>query len=702
MKIIRQHDQCDCGASCLAMVAAWYGKKLSIPRCRELTKTNNAGTNLYGLAEGGKRLGLESAGLFGDMDELLSGIKSSEIPMPFIAHITTENTMLHFVVVFSLKEGTFIIGDPAKGKRRLSMEEFAECWTGYIVTYRKTDQFQPGNENCGKLSKFFRLLEGQYKKLAGILVLSLTVAAIGIAGAFVFEAVMDQHKFYGGINSRSLQSLDVIFVSLILLYLLQTIIQFVRGRLIISLSKKIDLRLSLSYYNHLMDLPLLSVTARQTGDYLSRLSETDSIRNVISGAAVTMMMDSIMALASGYILYLEGGGILFLIVLLMTVSYMALVMLFRRPIEQANYKVMEGDAGVQSFFKESIDGIETLKASSACEQIKEISESKYRDYLDRVVKNARITLSSDVLCQAVELIGTVLVLWIGFVEVFSGQLTTGRLMTFYAMLAYFTSPIKNLAQLQPEIQTALVAADRLSDILDLPTEETSDGKPFPQVFDWEMRNVNFRYGNQEPILKDVDLHIKRGEKIALLGTNGCGKTTLVKLFLRLYDPEKGDIMINGQKIETFSLDELRKNIAYVSQNTFLFSNTIKNNLKLGNPDVTDDEIIQACEISQAASFIETFPLGYDTPIEENGSNLSGGQKQCLAIARALLKKPQLLILDEATSQIDSQTEERFRKALNSMENCPTCIMIAHRMSAIRDCNRIYVMDKGKIAEKIHA
>lgn len=700
MKIIRQHDQCDCGASCLAMIAAWYGKKLSISRCRELTKTNYAGTNLYGLVEGGNNLGLKSTALSGDMEELLSGIENGEIPMPFIAHITIEKTMLHFVVIFSLKNGGFTIGDPAKGKRRMSVEKFSQCWTGYIVTYRKTDKFQPGNESQRSLSKFFCLLKGQYRKLAGILMLSLMVAVIGIAGAFVFEVVMDRHSFRTGINSQSLQSLNVIFISLILLYLLQTIIQFVRGRLIISLSQKIDLQLSLSYYNHLMDLPLLSVTARQTGDYLSRLSETDSIRNVISGAAVTMVMDSIMALASGYILYLEGGGILFSIVLLMTVTYMVLILVFRGPIERANYSVMEGNAGVQSFFKESIDGIETVKASSACEQVKRAAESKCRDYLNRVARTSRITLSTDVLCQAVELIGTVLVLWIGFVQVLCGQLTIGRLMTFYAMLAYFTSPIKNMAQLQPEIQTAVVAADRLSDILDLPVEENCGGKPFPQVLDWEMRKVSFRYGNQEPVLQDVDLHIKRGEKIAIIGTNGCGKTSLAKMFLRLYDPEKGKIMLNDENIKMFSLDDLRKNIAYVSQNTFLFSNTIKNNLQLGNPDATDDEIIRACKISQAASFIETFPLGYDTPLEENGSNLSGGQRQCLAIARALLRKPQLLILDEATSQIDGQTEERFLKALNNMEACPTCIMIAHRMSAIRNCNRIYVMDKGKIAEKM--
>ncbi len=632
--------------------------------------------------------------------------------------------MLHYVVVYGVKHGRFQIADPGKGKQRMTPEQFFSCWTGYIVTFEKTAGFQKKNETKGSFSKFFTLLKGQYRKLAAILALSLVISAIGILGSFVFQIVLDdffsepyaeESVDIGEVEEHShedesplertvealavyAKNFHVIFCVLIAMYLVQAGIQLARSYLIILISRKIDIRLTLSYYNHIMNLPVSSISVRQTGEYLSRFSDASTIRQAISTATLTLLMDSIMVVACGVILYLQNRR-LFFVALPVVILYAAVVLIFRKPIEKSNRSVMENDARLQSYFKESIDGVETVKAACAEKQSKEKTTGKFQRFIDAIVKSSMISALQDTLAGTIELIGTVAILWLGFYMALSGQVTVGSVMTFYALLAYFTEPIKNLIGLQPTIQTAFVAADRLNDILDLHSEEIEEGgETLPVIDTLAFQNVDFRYGNRELTLEDISFTISKGEKIAIVGESGSGKTTLAKLLLRFYEPERGSILLNGGDVKELDLYALRRAVAYVDQNTFLFSDTIKNNLKLGNAEATDAEIEQVCKISRADEFIGKLPLGYDTPLDENGMNLSGGQRQRLAIARALLKKPQLLILDEATSNLDTITEASIKNTISQVNSDTTCMIIAHRLTTIRNCDRIYVMEHGRIAE----
>ena len=714
----------DCGAACLAMVAKHYGMSLPITKCRELPKTDKIGTNLYGLVDGAEKIGFKAEALSGGPDELAEGIANGEICFPFVAHTVSEDTMLHYVVVYGVKHGRFQIADPGKGKQRMTPEQFFSCWTGYIVTFEKTAGFQKKNETKGSFSKFFTLLKGQYRKLAAILALSLVISAIGILGSFVFQIVLDdffsepyaeESVDIGEVEEHShedesplertvealavyAKNFHVIFCVLIAMYLVQAGIQLARSYLIILISRKIDIRLTLSYYNHIMNLPVSSISVRQTGEYLSRFSDASTIRQAISTATLTLLMDSIMVVACGVILYLQNRR-LFFVALPVVILYAAVVLIFRKPIEKSNRSVMENDARLQSYFKESIDGVETVKAACAEKQSKEKTTGKFQRFIDAIVKSSMISALQDTLAGTIELIGTVAILWLGFYMALSGQVTVGSVMTFYALLAYFTEPIKNLIGLQPTIQTAFVAADRLNDILDLHSEEIEEGgETLPVIDTLAFQNVDFRYGNRELTLEDISFTISKGEKIAIVGESGSGKTTLAKLLLRFYEPERGSILLNGGDVKELDLYALRRAVAYVDQNTFLFSDTIKNNLKLGNAEATDAEIEQVCKISRADEFIGKLPLGYDTPLDENGMNLSGGQRQRLAIARALLKKPQLLILDEATSNLDTITEASIKNTISQVNSDTTCMIIAHRLTTIRNCDRIYVMEHGRIAE----
>ena len=738
MKIVLQHDERDCGAACLAMIAAHYKLYLPISRCRELTKTDRAGANLYGIIDSAKQIGLNAKALSGSPDELMTGIQSGEITFPLIAHIITEDAMLHYVVILGLKNGAFIIGDPGRGKQNMSLETFFNFWTGYIVTFNKTSAFQPGNYTKSRFLKFFGLLKGQWGRLAGVVLSSLALAAIGIVGAFVFQIVIDNFAFEHYAEYEHTQTyeadsqeqeieekhthegeseleqlletfaensgkhLSFIFTSLLFLYLLHAVIQFLRGCLIIQISRKIDMRLTLQYYYQIVDLPISSLSMRQTGEYLSRFSDTASIRQAISSATVTLLMDTLMVIVGGLILFHESPR-LFAITLGMIVCYALLVMLYRRPVEQSNRKVMEEDAKLQSYLKETIDGMETIKAANANEQIKNRTADKFNRFLNAVVNSSKISVSQDTLAETIEMIGTVLILWAGFGMTLTGQITVGTLMTFYALIAYFTEPIKNLIELQPSIQTAFVAADRLNDILELKSEKelTTDsavGKKADSVTCWEIRHVDFRYGNHELTLHDVNFRINQGQRIAIVGESGSGKTTLAKLFLRFYEPEIGEVLLDECNISEYNLHDLRKNIAYVGQNTFLFSDSIRNNIALGISELTENEMDHICELSKTADFIHDLPLGYDTPLEENGTNLSGGQRQRLAIARALARHPQLLILDEATSNLDTVTENSIRDTIFNLNRNMTCIIIAHRLTTIRNCDLIYVMKDGSVAE----
>lgn len=729
MKLILQHDERDCGAACLSMIATHYGCKMPISRYRELTKTDKSGTNLYGIVDGAEKIGFKAEGLSGSPDELMQGISNREICFPFIAHIVSEDGMLHYVVVYGLKFGKFQIADPGKGKHKMALDKFFSCWTGHIVTFEKKADFQKKNEKRGSFFKFFTMLKGQYRKLAAILALSLVISVIGILGSFVFQIVLDNffvessesyvtesvdeeeetehehsHEDENVLDqaveflANHVENLQVVFSALIFMYLLQVGIQLARSYLIILMSKKIDIRLTLSYYNHIMDLPVSSISVRQTGEYLSRFSDASTIRQAISTATLTLLMDSVMVIAGGAILYMQNKR-LFFVALPIVVVYTVIVMVFRKPIERNNRSVMENDARLQSYLKESIDGIETVKAACAEHQSKEKTIGKFTDFIDSIVKSSMISALQDTLSGTTELIGTVIILWQGFGMALSGQVTVGSVMTFYVLLAYFTEPIKNLVELQPTIQTAFVAADRLNDILDLQSEPLEENQEILPVIDkLEFQNVDFRYGNRELTLENVSFSIYKGDRIAIVGESGSGKTTLAKLLLRFYEPESGNIMMNGEKIENLDLHALRQAIAYVDQNTFLFSDSIKDNLKLGNAKATDEEIEKACTISRADEFIKKLPWGYDTPLDENGMNLSGGQRQRLAIARALLKKPQILILDEATSNLDTITEAGIKSTISQSDKDITYIIIAHRLTTVKDCSCILVMENGKLAE----
>lgn len=752
---VQQHDEKDCGAACLSMICEYYGKKLQLAKLRELIKVDNQGANIYGIVTGAEALGLHADALEGDRGELLDGIKTGEVKLPFIARIINEYGYEHFIVVYKISDKKVKVGDPGKSSTSyMKTDSFFSQWQGHIITFEPDKSFAPCNERKGTYSKYARFITSQKKMLTFIFIVSLIISGINIFSSVVFQYVLNNTElamnqamsqnqstgYHGAGQNNTLQptdqttapvndyskddgtgtvkygkvltiidkasvKLDIVFrniktvcITVILLYILSCIIQVMRGFMLAQTAKRVNIPLSLGYYDHLMKLPYNFFGTRKTGEFMSRFADTEKIREVISSTALTIMLDSIMAIACGILLFYINSK-LFLITLTVLVIYFIIVVLFKKSIAHVNYEYMESDAQVTAYLKESIDGIETIKAYQCEERANHKVAALFDKFTGLFVKGSVIYILQDALVGTVASIGTVILLWKGAELCATNVISIADLLIYYYLINYFINPVKNLIDLQPQLQIAAVAANRLNDVVEAEPEGSDSGKAvLDTIGDVVIKDLDFRYGNRELVLNGIDMHIRQGTKTAIVGESGCGKTTLVKLLLDFYSPEKGTISYNGRSIDEYTVASVRRKIAYVSQNIFLFADSIMDNLTLGNEEIPKEKVEEVCKLCKIHDYIMSLPMGYDTMVEESGMNLSGGQKQRIAIARAILRDPDLLIFDEATSHLDTLTENGIKEAIDLLCTGKTCIFIAHRLKTIRSCDQIYVMDNGHVTE----
>lgn len=728
---IKQHDEKDCGAACLSMICEYYGLKLPLTKFRNLIKVDNQGANIYGLVTGAEKLGLSSNALDGTREELIDGIKNKEFSMPFIARIINEAAFEHYIVVYELNDKYARIGDPGElNVTKIPADLFFNQWQGQIVVFEPTKDFCSKNERKGIMKKYYSLIFKQKKILVAVFVLSLIISGIGIASSMLFEYIIDdavsigssvstdectdenctEHEpthfesdntsFIGKVTIKAkavFNNIDTVCLCVLAMFLIQAVLRVMRGYMLAIMSKNIEIPLSLGYYDHLVELPASFFGTRKTGELMSRFFDASKIRDAVSSTTLTIMLDTLMALFTAVVLC-KMSWKLFIIAIITMIVYALIVTCFRSPIKIVNHNIMSSNAQVTSYIKESIDGIETIKAYCYENESKKKTKKVFNKFIDFVVRGSVIYNVQETLVSVVSSIGLVILLWAGTYLCVKEVITMGTLITFYYMLNYFLEPVKNLINLQPEMQTAIVAAERLNDVLDEEIECSDENEIQDMSGDISIKNVSFRYGNRELVLENVNIDIPHGRKVAIIGESGCGKTTLAKLLLSFYNPEKGSISVGGKEINQFSHKSICEKVSYIPQNIFLYSDSIYNNIRMGNDNITNEDIENACHICNADEFIKKLPFGYDTLLDENGNNLSGGQKQRLAIARAIVRKPDVVIFDEATSNLDASTEESIWKAIEDTQGNTTYIIIAHRLRTVKNCDDIYVLENGKVIE----
>ncbi|MDB6185860.1 peptidase domain-containing ABC transporter [Gemella haemolysans] len=706
VKCIKQIDPKECGPVCMAMISDYYGFRVSVSKLREYGGTDLQGTNIKGIIKIGEYLGLDVKGVRAETPTALF-----KIELPAIAHIITTEGMTHFIIIEKIKNNKIYIVDPAKGKKKEKLEDFVKYWTGILLLIKRNQNFKKGDESIKFLPMIFRLLRPNKWLILGIFIASLFLNLCGFVSTFYFKFLVDEI-----VPNGLIKSLHIISIGILLIYIIQNILSFARSQLTLYLGMRTDKALMVGYYNHVLSLPINFFETRKTGEIISRFMDANKIRDAVASAVVIALMDVVMLIAGSIILYLVNVT-LFLITLLAVPIYILLAYSFQKKYNKYNEEQMEENAKLNSYVVESVRGISTIRSYTGEREVFIKVEHYFIEVLKKVFKLGKYTNIQSAIKGFLDLAISLFILWMGSQFVIEGAMTLGELLTFNALVIYFLGPIERIIELQPKLQSANIAAKRLGEILDLKAEDDSQyGNPInTTILDdysqqqqyWDIKNVSFGYGNRGKVLKNLNFKIYPKEHIAFVGESGSGKSTIAKLLVSYYQPDEGEIIVNGSKLENINKRYLRSKISYVTQNSFFFSASIRENLLYGIEFIPSEEkIIGACKNAEIHDFIEGLPRKYDTILEENGGNLSGGQLQRLAIAKALLKQPYLLILDEATSALDSTTEQKIIKNLrklqlkkdNGVEEKPMIITIAHRLSTIKHADNIIVLKEGEIIE----
>lgn len=689
--LIKQHDISDCGVACLASVAAYYKLNIPLARIRQFASTDKKGTNVLGLLQAAGKLGFDAKGVRADMNSM------PNLPKPAIAHLVVEQSMSHFVVLYKFKKNKVVLMDPALGRLcKVPLEQFEKEWTGVLVILIPNEQFEKRNERVSVLQRFWFLLNPHRAILFQAFIGSLVYTLLGFSTAIYIQKLTD-FVFTGG-NSNLLNLLSLV---MLLILVFQTAIAVFRDIFLIRTGQLIDVRLILGYYKHLMKLPQQFFDTMQVGEILSRVNDALKIRNFINSVILNITVNFLIILFSFGLMFALYWQ-LALIMLIILPVYLSIYILINYLNKKSERKVMEAAGRLESQLVESLNTVKTIKLFGLEVYAGNKTESHFIDLLNKGYTSSLNNLFSVQSTYFVSAMFAIILLWAGSYLVIQREISPGELLSFYAILGYFTGPVSRLINSNKEIQNALIAADRLFEIMDLESEERT-GLSLKQVHyrgDILFKDVCFRYGSQEQLFSYLNLKIPGGKITAIIGESGSGKSSLVNIIQKLYPIQQGLVSVCGTELAYHDTASLREHIAVVPQEIHLFSGNVTDNIAVGDPDPSMEAILQLCETLGLLDFIEALPQGFDTQLGENGALLSGGQKQRLAIARALYKDPEVLILDEATSSLDSRAEYFIQKAVEQFRNRhKTVIMIAHRLSTVSRADKIIVLAGGRVAEE---
>lgn len=689
---VPQIDARDCGVAALASIAKYYGSDYSLAHLRELAKTSKEGTTALGIVQAAQEIGFETRPIQGDM----SLFDMEAIPYPFIVHVQKKGKLPHYYVIYKNTKKGLLVGDPDPSVKitKISKEIFATEWTGVAIFLAPEPSYKPHKDKKNGLISLIPLIFKQKMLVTYIVLANLLVTLINIVGSYYLQGILDEY-----IPNQMRSTLGIVSIGLIITYILQQMMSFSRDYLLIVLSQRLTIDVILSYIRHIFELPMSFFATRRTGEIISRFTDANSIIDALASTILSLFLDLSILIIVGGVLLLQNTNLFFLTLLAIPI-YTVIIFAFIKPFEKMNHDVMQSNSMVNSAIIEDINGIETIKSLTSEEARYQKIDSEFVNYLDKSFTLSKYSIFQTALKQGFQLILNVLILWLGAHLVISEKISIGQLITFTALLSYFTNSLESIINLQTKLQSAKVANKRLNEVYlvesEFKTKQTLTEKGF-LAGDITFHNVSYKYGFGRDTLSDINLTIKTGDKVSLVGISGSGKTTLAKMMVHFYEPYKGQIRLNGNDLKMIDKKTLRQYINYLPQQAYIFSGSILENLTLGmNQIFSQKEIIRACEIAEIRSDIEQMPMGYQTELSD-GAGLSGGQKQRIALARALLTKSPILILDEATSGLDVLTEKKVIDNLMGLKD-KTIIFVAHRLSISKRTNQVIVLDKGQIIE----
>ena len=696
----KQSESKDCGPTCLKIISKFYKKNISLKKLREITETNREGSSLSKLSDAAEVLGFRTLGVKISFKDI------SLVNFPAILHWNNN----HFVVLYNKKGDTLYISDPAHGLLKYTKKKFLEYWIGnnanetteegIALLLEPTAKFYDLNVEKTKSEfsfKFLSIYLLKYKAFLWQLVIGLVAASLlQLIFPFLTQGVVDV-----GIKNQDIHFVYLILFAQLALFLGRTAIEVIRSWILLHLSTRINISLVSDFFIKLMNLPIAFFDTRMTGDILQRINDHKRIERILTTSSLNVLFSIVnlivFSLVLGYYSLLIFG-----IFILGSFFYFLWIVIFLRKRRDLDYKRFSEVSQEQSKVIELVNGMQEIKLHNAETQKRWGWEFVQARLFKVSIKGLALNQYQNVGSGFINELKNILITILSAKLVIEGEITLGMMLAISYIVGQLNSPIAQLINFIREVQDAKISLDRLSEIHNKEDEEQQDIEKIsvvPLDADIELSKVAFRYiGSDQLVLEDLDLTIPAKKVTAIVGTSGSGKTTLMKLLLKFYEPISGNIKIGHYDINNVSQKSWRNECGVVMQEGYIFNDTIANNIAVGVDYVNKKKLAHAVDVANIKEFIESLPLSYNTKIGMEGVGISTGQKQRLLIARAVYKNPNFLFFDEATSALDANNEKVIMEKLNTFFQDKTVVVIAHRLSTVKNAHQIVVLDKGKIVE----
>ncbi|MBW4509357.1 MAG: ATP-binding cassette domain-containing protein [Scytonematopsis contorta HA4267-MV1] len=683
-----QQSASDCGSACLVMIGNYWGKHFSVNRLRDMTNVNRNGASLRALATAAESLGFATRPVKATFD------KFAEQSLPAIAHWSGK----HFIVVYAITKKRVIVCDPAIGQRSLTRSQFEAAWSGYALLLQPTSLLKDAKAESTGFWKFFELVKPHYKVLIEIFLASVLMQLFGLVTPVFTQLLLDRV-----LVQRSVPTLNAVGMGMIVFGLFSIAMNGVRQYLLDHTANRVSISLLVGFIKHTFRLPLSYFESRYVGDIISRIQENQKIQRFLTGQTLSIMLD-MLTLVIYLAMMFSYSWRMALFVLVTVPPFFILALASTNILRRISREIFNAGAEENSYLIESLTGIRTIRSLAIEQNVR----WRWEELLNNLVRKS---FNAQIIGNRLQIISGVIqtfvntgLMWFGAWQVIQGELTVGQLIAFNMLVGNVLSPFQRLSLLWNELQEIVISTERINDVLEAEPEEDLHNKPRKTLgrIDGNIRfqNVTFRYHPESGtnVLENLSFEIQTEQMVAVVGRSGSGKTTLSKLILGLYPPTDGKVLIDGHDTSSVSLKSLRSQVGVVDQDTFLFGGTIRQNISIAHPEASLEEVIQAAKFAGADEFIQKLPMGYESQIGEGGGILSGGQRQRLAIARALMGNPRLLLFDEATSNLDSESERIIQNNLKTILKGRTSVIIAHRLSTVRNADLILVLDRGILVE----
>lgn len=699
----KQPDEMDCGPTCLRMIAKHYSRTISLQKLRTISETTREGSTLKNIADAAESIGFRSLGVKIDFNKL-----KEDAPLPCIVHWQQQ----HFVVVYKITKKQVFVADPAHGLVQFTHEEFIENWIGKNATKTteegiallleptpklKQKEDDDNTENKQGFSFLFKYLFRYKKFLVQLIIGLLAGSLLQLIFPFLTQSIVDI-----GIQNQDINFVYLILIAQVFLFIGQTSIELIRSWILLHLSTRINISLISDFFIKLMNLPIAFFDVKMTGDIMQRINDHQRIENLLTSTSLNTLFSLFSLLIFGGVLAYYDLQI-FLIFIVGSVLYFVWVTLFLKRRRDLDYKQFSQMSDEQSKVMELVNGMQEIKLHNAEKQKRWSWEYVQARLFKISMKSLALEQTQTIGSRFINEIKNILISAFSAKLVIDGEITLGMMMAISYIIGQLNSPIQQLIGLVYSVQDAKIALERLSEIHnkedETSTDSVSEKMDIPENPTFELKDVHFRYtGSSEEVLKGINMTIPANKVTAIVGSSGSGKTTLMKMLLKFYEPSEGEIKVGGINLENIAHKTWRAKSGTVMQEGYIFNDTIANNIAIGEDIIDKKKLRNAVKIANIKEYIDQLPLGYSTKIGQDGVGMSTGQKQRLLIARAVYKDPEFIFFDEATSALDANNEKIIMENLDTFFKDRTAVVIAHRLSTVKNADQIVVLEFGEIVE----